>query len=433
MQPSVSFQNNSCPDYRRESVRLDRFSLNNAAAHHNLYSNLIRVQVEGALIPVDATRSAWWSIAAIFLIHGLVFSTWVSRIPAVQHNLQLNNGVLGLTLLGAAAGSVIATPLCGWMVTRFGSKAVTAGSSFGFCFSLIPISLAPNAIALAGALLLFGGFAGTMDVAMNAQAVEVETAYGSPSMSRFHAMFSLGGMAGSALGGTLAARGAGPVKHFAVAAFLLAIATSFAAPHMLKTSGAAVPKRQRLPLNQIPPRLFAIGAIAFCMLLSEGAMADWTAVYLRQVLAAGPGEAAAGYAAFSAAMATFRLAGDAITLRLGKPRTVRMGTLLAAAGVLWAILSRSPGWAFPGLAAAGAGFSSIVPIAFGAGGRIPNVNPGAGIATITGLGYVGFLIGPPLIGFTAQMLNLRWGLAVVVVVCILASLLAGWVNDRAPG
>ena len=386
------------------------------------------------LLVLDSTaapiRLAWWIIGAIFLIHGLVVSTWVSRIPAIQSRLHLTNGTLGLTLLGAAVGCVLATPLCGWMVTRYGSKTITTWSSLGFCSSLMLIPLASDAASLTAALVVCGGFAGTMDVAMNAQAVEVEKAFGRPSMSRFHAMFSLGGMAGAGLGGALAARGVSPSNHFLAAAVLLTIATAFTVPHMLSSPSQILATGKRVPLNQIPAELFAISAIAFCMLLSEGAMADWTAVYFRQGLGAGPGTAAAGYAVFSAAMATCRLLGDAITVRLGSSTTVRTGSLLAAAGVLWALVAHTPGWAFPGFAAAGAGFSTIVPIVFGAGGRIPGVSPGAGIATITGLGYTGFLVGPPLIGFTAQMFTLRYALGIVVLVCLFSAVLAGWVQTN---
>lgn len=332
--------------------------------------------------------------------------------------------------MGAAVGCVLATPLCGWLVNRYGSKRVTAWSALGFSIALIPLPLASHVVGLAVALVVFGGFAATMDVSMNAQAVEVERAFGRPSMSRFHAMFSLGGMAGAGLGGALAARGVSTLHHFIAAALVLGMATAITAPGMLANPSHSGPKGQPLPPGQIPAELFAISAIAFCMLLSEGAMADWTAVYFRQALAAGPGTAAAGYAVFSAAMAIFRLSGDAITLRLGSSNTVRTGSLLAAAGVLWALLARTPGWAFPGFAAAGAGFSAIVPLAFGAGGRIPNVSPGAGIATITGLGYIGFLVGPPLIGFTAQRFTLRWALGIVVLVCLISAMLASWVKDR---
>ncbi len=370
----------------------------------------------------------------MFLVHGLVVSTWVSRIPAVQARLGLNNGVLGVTLLGTACGSVLAIPLCGWLVTRFGSRAVTSWSTFGFCCALIPISLASNAPELAAALFLFGAMGGTMDVAMNVQGVEVEKALGKPTMSRFHAMFSIGGMAGAALGGAAAARGVDPELHFAAAALLCAVVAGLGAGGMIvsrtrETAGQA----HRLPLGKIPAGLLAVSGIAFCMLLSEGAMADWTAVYLRQTLAAGPGTAASGYAVFSAAMAAFRLSGDAITLRLGNVRTARVGSLVAAGGVFCAIAATSARWALPGFAAAGAGFSVIVPLAFGAGGRVEGVSPGAGIATVTGFGYVGFLIGPPVIGFTAQALTLRTALGIVVLFSLASAMLAGWVKEETPG
>jgi hypothetical protein len=357
-------------------------------------------------------------------VHGLGVSTWVSRIPTIQSNLGLNNGVLGVALLGAALGSVISIPVTGSLVTRFGSKRVTTLSTIGFCFALLPLALAIDAITLGLALVLFGALAGMMDVAMNAQGVEVEKRLGSPTMSRFHGLFSVGGMVGAGLGGVVAARQIPPLLHFAVAAAALFVLTLFIAPQMIETHDGQLPHAHRLPLSQMPKVLFALSAIAFCILLSEGAMADWTGVYLRQILAAGPGTAAAGYAVFSAAMATFRLLGDAITLRLGSVRTVRVGGLVAAAGLTCALCAPSPGWALPGFAAAGAGFSVIVPLVFGAGGRVKDVSPGAGIATVTGFGYIGFLVGPPSIGFTSQLLTLRYALGSVVLLCLLAAKLS---------
>lgn len=379
--------------------------------------------------PSDQVRRAWWSTLFIFLVHGLGVSTWVSRIPTIQSNLRLNNGVLGVALLGAALGSVISIPLTGSLVTRFGSKRVTTLSTIGFCFALLPLALAIDAITLGLALVLFGALAGMMDVAMNAQGVEVEKRLGSPTMSRFHGLFSVGGMVGAGLGGVVAARQILPSLHFAVAAAALLVLTLFTAPRMIEThDGESLPHAHRLPLSQMPRVLFALSAIAFCILLSEGAMADWTGVYLRQILAAGPGMAAAGYAVFSAAMAIFRLLGDAITLRLGSVRTVRIGGLVAAAGLTCALCAPSPGWALPGFAAAGAGFSVIVPLVFGAGGRVKDVSPGAGIATVTGFGYIGFLVGPPSIGFTSQLLTLRYALGIVVLLCLLAAKLSSSVS-----
>ncbi|MGH9612114.1 MAG: MFS transporter, partial [Bryobacteraceae bacterium] len=147
------------------------------------------------------------------------------------------------------------------------------------------------------------------------------------------------------------------------------------------------------------------------------------------VLAAGPGTAAAGYAVFSAAMAIFRLFGDLITARLGSVQTVRTGSLVAAAGLMCALAAPSARWALPGFATTGAGFSVIVPLVFGAGGRVKNVNPGAGIATVTGLGYIGFLVGPPSIGFTSQLLTLRYALGIVVLLCLVSAVLSGSVRS----
>jgi MFS family permease len=168
----------------------------------------------------------------------------------------------------------------------------------------------------------------------------------------------------------------------------------------------------------------ALCAIGFCAFLSEGAMADWIAVYLKQVLEAGQGLAAIGYAVFSVGMATFRLLGDAITARLGPARTVRTAALVAMFGLIFALSMPSPYWALPGFAAAGAGFSVIIPLVFAAGGRVPKVSRGAGIATVSGIGYLAFLFGPPSIGFLSQLTNLRYALFLVVLLMFISAWLS---------
>jgi hypothetical protein len=274
-----------------------------------------------------------------------------------------------------------------------------------------------------------GAMAGTNDVAMNAQGVSVEHLFGTPTMSRFHAMFSIGGMVGAAIGGAVAARHIPTLLHLSAGALILLVISIVATPLMLDLHDPqAIEKSHGLPIRSIPPVLLAICAIGFCILLVEGAMADWTAVYLRQVLKAGPGIAAAGYAVFSAGMAIFRLLGDAITVRLGYGRTVRVGALVAALGLGFALLMQSPYWALPGFAATGAGLSVIIPLVFASGGRIPGVSRGAGIATVTGLGYLGFLFGPPAIGFLSQLSSLRYALWLIVVLTLLSAGLAGSVG-----
>jgi len=387
-----------------------------------------------AVSPILSSRveRAWWGTVVLFLVHGLVVSTWVSRIPAVKAALGLNDAVLGLTLLGMAVGAVCTIPIAGWLIGRFGSKKVSVAASVTFCLAVVLPSLAVNALSLAAALLVFGAAAAAMDVSMNAQGVEVEKGLGSPTMSRFHGMFSLGGMVGAGVGGLVAHRGISPVPHFGAAAGIDLLAVLLAARLLLDTHKRDVPREHRIPLNKIPRVLFALSAIGFCILLAEGAMADWTALYLKQILNADAGTAAAGYAVFSAAMAIFRFLGDLITARLGPMRTVLLGSLVAAAGLLGALCVHAPDWALPGFAAAGAGFSVIIPLVFGSGGRVESVSPGAGIATVTGIGYIGFIVGPPVIGFAAQLFTLRYALGVVVGCCLVTALLSGSMRALKP-
>lgn len=367
---------------------------------------------------------AWWAVVARFLLHGLIVSTWVSRIPAIQTGLGLTNGTLGLCLLGTAVGSVIAVPITGWLVARFGSKRVTTWSTAGFCLALVMPGLAVNAATLFWALTIYGAMAGANDVSINSQAVAVENALGTPTMSRFHAMFSIGGMLGAGLGGVVAAHYIAPRLHLLLAAALFLTLSASTAQRLLDAPAEARQRAERRRFGRIPGVLIALTVIGFCMFLSEGAMADWIGVYLKQVLQTGSGVAAMGYAAFSAGMALFRLLGDAITERLGPVSTLRAGALLAACGLTAAVATQSPGWALAGFALTGAGCSVIVPLVFGAGGRVRSLPSGVGIAMVSGSGYIGFLFGPPLIGLVAQVSSLQVGLLLVVGLCMLAAMLA---------
>jgi MFS family permease len=372
--------------------------------------------------------SAWWAVVSRFLLHGLIVSTWVSRIPAIQASLQLTNAQLGLCLLGTAVGSIAAIPVTGWLVARYGSRQVTAWSTVGFSAALVTPSLAVNAVTLFASLIVFGAMAGANDVAINAQGVAVEKATASPTMSRFHAMFSIGGMIGASLGALVAARSIEPQLHLAAASVLFLVVSLLTAPLLFEAGDKATDQPLTARSWRIPPVLVILMAIGFCMFLSEGAIADWTGVYLKQNLGASQGLAATGYAFFSTGMALFRLAGDAVSARLGPVRTVRLGTLIAAVGLTFALTASSPLSALPGFALTGAGFSVIVPLVFGAGGRISSTASGAGVATVSGSGYIGFLIGPPLIGLIAQQTSLRAALFVVVALSLLTSILANAVR-----
>src|SRR3954454_16052148 len=210
-------------------------------ANHSLRAALARlrrrrfvvVQMTTEHSPL-ALRKAWWGVVVLFLVHGLVVSSWISRIPAVQTNLRLSNGLLGLTLLSSAIGAVLTIPAIGYLVSRFGSKRVCIASSVAFCLAVVLLGLAKDAVGLSVALFVFGALAAAMDVSMNAQGVEVEKGMKRPTMSRFHGMFSLGAMVGAAAGGAVAARGAPLVLHFGASATVNAFAVLLVAPLLVR-------------------------------------------------------------------------------------------------------------------------------------------------------------------------------------------------------
>jgi MFS family permease len=387
--------------------------------------------------PVQANlRRAFWGVMISFVLHGLVVSTWVSRIASVKTQLHLGDGALGLALLGTAIGSVAAIPVCGWMVGRYGSRRAVQWTGAGFCAALVLPALAWSEFSLFVALLFYGAMAGANDVAMNAQAVVTEKLRGTPTMSRFHAMFSAAGIAGASAGAFVASRGAPPLPHLAIGAALFAVLAVLGPRLMVDSHEVDTPVSMesgaRAIFRRVPAALVALSAIGFCIFLSEGAIADWTGVYLKQVLGASAGMVPAGYAVFSAAMAIFRFAGDAITVRIGRASMIRAGGTLAAAGVALAISVHSTSWALVGFAAAGAGFSSIIPLVFAAGGRVKSVGAGAGVATVSGIGYLGFLVGPPAIGFISELSSLRFGLFLLVVLSAAAAMLVS-VVERTSG
>lgn len=394
-------------------------------------SALLRAEPAAAVVaegPGAALRRARLAVAAVFFLNGAGVASWVVRIPAVQARLGMSAGTLGLVLLGAAVGALVAMPLAGRLVVRRGSAPVTRAAALAFAASLAVPALAPNPWLLALALVLFGAANGTLDVAMNAQAATVERGYGRPIMSSFHAMFSAGGLAGAALGGAVAAARVDPVWHLAGAAVAVAAAAPFAARAMLPAADDAAPGAHATARPTAV--LVALGVLAFCVLFQEGAIADWSAVYLRGAAGAGPGLAAAGYAAFSVTMALGRAVGDALTVRLGARRLVRLGGAAAAVGIALAVLVPHSAAAVAGFGLVGAGLATVFPAVLAASSRIPGVASGAGIAFVSTFGYTGFLAGPPLIGFVAEATSLRGGLAVVGAAGVLVAALAGAVAAR---
>jgi MFS family permease len=360
---------------------------------------------------MDARR-ARAAVTFVFVAHGALFGTWVSRIPAVKDDLGLGEAELGLALFGAALGTLVALPVAGLTVARIGSRPGTRWGLPVFAAILPLIALAPNLPALFVALFAFGAAAAMLDVAMNAHSLAVERVYGRPILSTFHAGWSFGGLLGAALGGAAAWAGIEPLEHFALVAVALGVPGLFLGPLLLPASAdrPEEPPRYRRP----PRRLAALAALAFCGLVAEGAAADWSAVFLDETVGSGAGTAALAFACFSVAMAVTRLVGDRLTARWGPVAVTRAGGVVAALGLGTAVVVQTTPAALVGFAAMGVGLATVVPIAFRAAGSVPGIPAGVGIAAITMVGYSGFLVGPPVIGAVAEATSLAVGLGLVV-------------------
>lgn len=381
-------------------------------------------------------RAARQALSMVFLVNGAVLATWVSRIPAIKAALTLSDGQLGLALLGMAVGALIAFPLTGWLASRFGSRLVTITAGALYCLVLPLLALAPSLLTLTLVLMLFGGFNGAMDVAMNANGVEVEERYGRRILSSLHGLFSLGGLIGAGLGALAAYVELAPLPHFGIATLVLALTLLLVGPRLLaspiKPTSSSADASDHAPLFALPTKaVLGFGLIAFCAYISEGAMADWSAVYLRGSLGTSAAFAASGYAAFSLTMTITRLVGDALVTRLGPMRVVRFGGLLSGVGLGAALLLASPISTLLGFACVGLGMATIVPLVFSAAGRTAGVAPSTAIAAVATMGYSGLLAGPPLIGFLAEVVTLRVALGSVAVLGIMIALLSGYVRRAA--
>ena len=366
-------------------------------------------------------RTARCAIATMFFVNGAVFGNWVACIPEIQQQLGLNNSELGVALPGIGVGLLLVTPIARWLIARVGSRPIAKIAALLCCLALPLPALAPNLPLLAIALVVFGAINGVMSLAMNAQGLAVERRYRRSFMSSFHGIASIGTLVGAATGGWITSLGVPPLLHLLGAALLLGMVASRSSRRLLPSVVTA----SQVPVFALPERsLIGLGIIAFCCLLGEGAMANWSAIYLRQVFEAGPGLAANGYVVFSLAMACGRLTGDRVAEHFGSARMVCFSGTLAAIGLMSALVASQPMVAIIGFACVGIGLSSIIPLVFSAAERTPGMAPGVALAAVTTTGYFGLLFGPFAIGFAADLINLRGALGLVVVSSAIIAVLA---------
>lgn len=363
----------------------------------------------------------------IFLVSGIGMAAWAPMVPYAKARLGLDDASLGLVLLAFGGGSMLVMPLVGWLTQRYGNRRVIVVGGVLLCVALPGLALAAHAVALATILFCFGMALGAVDVAMNAHAVEVERRAGRPMMSGFHGLFSVGGLGGALGMSVLLALGLPLFAAALLVAALLAAVVAVQWSSLLDEARATVARAKAFAM----PRgiVLLLGLLCFISFLAEGAMLDWSAVFLREFRGFDAATAGVGYAGFSVAMALVRLVGDRVVARIGPVLTVRLGASLAAAGFLLATLVAWPPAALIGFVLVGFGAANIVPVMFGAAGRLPGASPEISLATVTMLGYAGLLSGPALIGFLAQASNLAAALAAVAGLLLLTAASARWVRE----
>lgn len=349
----------------------------------------------------DEAARGRWAVAAIFFANGFLIGSWAPQIPELLARLAITEFTLGLLILLFGAGALVAMPACGVFIGRYGSRAVLRVVAPAGAFGLLAVAAAPSVPAAAFALPIFGAVIGGMDVAMNANAVAVERRLGRAVMSSSHGFWSLGGFAGGGLGG-IAIQQWGYMAHAALVTIVaLAVVAIAVRPLVVEFRAPAPARRARIALPRGFP-IYLTGLVALMSMVPEGAVLDWAALYLRQELGAGIASAGFAFAAFSAAMALMRFAGDSVRGRFGAVATLRLSSLVAAGGMLAAGLSPAPWVAIVAFGICGLGIANMVPIAFSAAGNQPGISPGAGMSVATTIGYSGLLLAPSAVGFVAE-------------------------------
>lgn len=379
-----------------------------------------------------AIRQARWATRAQFLALGLMAGIWGVHIPSIKQEYSLTESTLSVVLLAVAVGAVIALLTAGRVVGALGPRHAARLMAVGMGVSLALALHWPSWGVLLVAMVLFGAAMSLFDVAINTEGSALEAAGGQPIMGNLHGNFSLGGMAGAALAGGMihlgwSATGQLALTGAAVAGWVLVSARGMLPTHPVPASGENAEHHGfRWPQGT----LLILGLLAFAGMSAEGAMYDWSVLYLHQEVAMPQATAAWGYAAFSGAMAAARFGGDALRVRFPEHLLLRAGGALTALAMATVLLSGHPLVALVGYACIGAGLAMVVPILYNAAGQVPGHARASAIATVSAIGYTGFLLGPPLIGSVAQATSLSWALALVVPMAALLAWGARYVPHR---
>jgi len=358
---------------------------------------------------------------AAFFVFGFLMAVFGVHVPSIRTHYRLDDGTLAIALLGVAAGAVLCLALAGRVIAAFGARRVAAVAAGAMGIALALLLRFDTYPALLVTMVALGSAVGLFDVALNTEGSFIEATLGRKVMSLMHGMWSLGGMSGAALGAWMLERAIAPALQLQAVAAVVVLLAWAATTGMLPSHAAAdgAGPSGGTGWRAMPPRtrraLLLLGLLAVLGLLAEGAIYDWSVLFLQRERGAAPALAALGFAAFSGAMALGRFGGDALRERLSAPSLLGFSAALAAAAMTVVLLVHDVRVALAGLALVGLGLANVIPILFVAASRIEGASPAAGIALVSSLGWIGIVLGPPLVGGVAQASSLTAGLALVVV------------------
>jgi MFS family permease len=344
------------------------------------------------------------AVAAMFFMAGLVFASWASRIATIQQSLSLSDAGLGAVLFSLPVGLMLSLPLSGWAVTKIGSRKLVTIALSLYGITLISLGSVTHVYQLVICLVVFGLASNATNISINTQAVATEALYTKPIMASFHGVWSLAGFIGAGIGTLMIGLNIKPAPHFLIIAIITVLLVFFCWKYLLNDQNPV----KTGPAFSIPDKsLITLGLIAFCSMICEGAMFDWSVIYFKKIVLAERAWMAAGYTAFMFTMALGRFVADSFAARFGLKRTLQVSGILTTTGLLVAVIFPTMYTAIIGFLLVGAGVSSVVPMVYSAAGKSTTMSPGASIAAVSTISFIGFLIGPPVIGFLAGAFTLR--------------------------
>ena len=371
-------------------------------------------------LPVlNTKRTLRIAVGAMFFMAGLSFSSWASRIATVQQSMGLSDAALGAVLFSLPVGLMCSLPFSGWIITKIGSRRLLISALLVYATALVTLGLAQNTFQLIICLVCFGFSSNAVNIAVNTQAVAAEELYKRPILASFHGLWSLAGFTGAGIGTFMIANNIAPVYHFLLMLIVIAAGVAIAARYLKDDKVASAGPAFVMPDKS----LIKLGIIAFCSMICEGAMFDWSVIYFKKVVLAPSALVGIGFTAFMATMASGRFIADWFAHRFGLKRTLQISGSLTATGLIIAVIFPYVYTAIAGFLLVGAGVSSVVPMVYSAAGKSKTMLPGVALAAVSTIGFLGFLIGPPVIGFIAGIATLRasfvlialMGLSVVIV------------------